>query len=92
MPPTSGGETGPLLAELYLHPRFVIEDPFIPTGLTPYQIHVLRSTSLAFSLLTLISCAIVLYWFAHMRRSFRHEYDPGPALVSSSMANTGRAA
>lgn len=45
-----------------------------PSGLTRYQIHVLRYTSLVLSFITLTSTILVLYWFNRMRRSFRHEY------------------
>ncbi|KAH6685918.1 G protein-coupled glucose receptor regulating Gpa2-domain-containing protein [Plectosphaerella plurivora] len=77
MPPTSGG-----LALLSLVAAGfaaasaedeILHDPFIPTGLTGRQIHILRVSSLVFSVLTIASSLLVLYWFSHMRRSFRHD-------------------
>ncbi|KAH7353245.1 G protein-coupled glucose receptor regulating Gpa2-domain-containing protein [Plectosphaerella cucumerina] len=76
MAPTSGGLALLLFGVVSLAAAAdseIINDPFIPTGLTGHQIHILRVSSLVFSVLTIVSSLLVLYWFAHMRRSFRHD-------------------
>lgn len=81
MPPTSGGLLFLLLAGMVsAAENEILTDPFIPTGLNGRQIHILRVSSLAISVLTILSSLLVLYWFAHMRRSFRHEYAALPSL------------
>jgi hypothetical protein len=41
--------------------------------LSQHQLHALKITSLVASIFSVAAAFVTLYWFIHMRRSFRHE-------------------
>lgn len=47
--------------------------------------------SLSVSLASLVATVISFYWFAKMRRSFRHEYVPQPPLFPGHDLLTSKA-